>query len=177
MTTEETTTKIHPWQRAGLGIAPFRYVGYELSVYQAVPGDPNCPLQPGTSCDYCGQGIMHVCRIEDADGKRFKVGCDCVKKAFADTNKRLVKTVESAVKAAKKAQQIEREEVRIEAAKATLESDEALREELASEPHPSAWRAIKGDTRLDYFTWIFENGGHSGKLQITRAINKRLKDQ
>ena len=111
MTTEETTTKIHPWQRAGLGIAPFRYVGYELSVYQAVPGDPNCPLQPGTSCDYCGQGIMHVCRIEDADGKRFKVGCDCVKKAFADTNKRLVKTVESAVKAAKKAQQIEREEV------------------------------------------------------------------
>jgi hypothetical protein len=72
---------MHRFERVGLGKAPFRVRGFGREVYQAVPGDPNCPLQPGTSCDYCGTGIMDVAYVESADGKRFKVGCDCVAKA------------------------------------------------------------------------------------------------
>lgn len=65
----------HAFERANLGKAPFRCVGYFESVWQAHQG---APLQPGTSCDYCGQGIRHAFRIRAADGFEFKVGSDCV---------------------------------------------------------------------------------------------------
>ncbi len=76
-TRTDNTTEIakHVFERAGLGKAPFRYVGMTESKYQACHG---APVQPGSSCDYCGQGIMYVCEILSADGRRFKVGCDCV---------------------------------------------------------------------------------------------------
>ena len=72
------TAWVHPWERAGLGTGPFCCIGYERSVFQAVPGDPNCPCKPGSACDYCGQGIMHVYVIQGADKHTFKVGIDCV---------------------------------------------------------------------------------------------------
>lgn len=71
----------HPWERAGLGQAPYKFIGASREVYQAVPGDPNCPVQPAGSCDFCGQAIWDQCHFESADGKRFKVGCDCAGRA------------------------------------------------------------------------------------------------
>jgi hypothetical protein len=65
---------VHPFEVAGLGKAPFRFVGSERRVYQACPG---APIQPGTSCDYCGTGIMYVAWVQGKDGKKFKVGLDC----------------------------------------------------------------------------------------------------
>lgn len=59
---------LHVFQKAGLGLAPFRFV----DIYTA-PGQ-------GDGCHYCGTGIKQVCVIESADGKRFKVGIDCVRK-------------------------------------------------------------------------------------------------
>lgn len=164
----ELTTTTHPWERAGLGVAPFRFVGCEVKTYQACPG---APIQVGASCDYCANGIKHVCWIQDANGKRFKVGNVCVNKV----DKVLGKKVDRAVKAAKKAGQVEREKARIEAAIELLASNETLRAELASHPHPNAWRAEQGATRLDYFGWMFENAGHSGHMTITRAIDKTMK--
>lgn len=76
--TKNDATWVHSFERANLGKAPFRCVGYHKAVYQAIPGDPNCPIQPGSSCDFCGQGIMHVYLIKGADGRQFKVGIDCV---------------------------------------------------------------------------------------------------
>ena len=77
MNRTDSTAEIgmHVFERAGLGKAPFRYCGMTESKYQACHG---APVQPGSSCDYCGQGIMYVCEISSADGRRFKVGCDCV---------------------------------------------------------------------------------------------------
>jgi len=72
-----TTTWTHPFERAGLGLAPFRFTHYTKAVYQAFPG---APIQSGSTCDYCGQAIMHVYHIEDRDGRKFKVGCECVLK-------------------------------------------------------------------------------------------------
>lgn len=68
---------VHVFERAGLGRAPFRFERFEVSKYQACHG---APIQPGTSCDYCGTGIMNVFWIRSADAKEFKVGCDCVHK-------------------------------------------------------------------------------------------------
>ena len=67
----------HVWERAKLGVAPFRFVGVTIKTYQACP---DAPIQPGTCCDYCGTGIMEVCIIRDARGKEFKVGNDCVRR-------------------------------------------------------------------------------------------------
>jgi hypothetical protein len=67
----------HAFESAGLGKAPFRCVGFTRSVYQA---HPDAPQQPGSSCDYCGTGIMDVALIRSVDGKTFKVGCNCVEK-------------------------------------------------------------------------------------------------
>lgn len=72
------TAWVHPFERIGLGIAPFKVVGYSLEKYQACPG---APIQCGASCDVCGASIMRVCRIQGADGRIFKTGCDCVAKA------------------------------------------------------------------------------------------------
>lgn len=69
---------VHPFERANLGKAPFVVAGYCVKKYQAIPGDPNCPMQPGASCEYCGTGIMHVYTIRSSDGRTFEVGCDCV---------------------------------------------------------------------------------------------------
>jgi hypothetical protein len=71
------TAPIHPFEAAGLGLAPFRFVGMEHKTFQACPG---APIQVGGSCDYCSTGISYFCWIESADGRRFKVGSDCVAK-------------------------------------------------------------------------------------------------
>ncbi len=68
---------VHPFERAGLGLAPFRCVGYTKAVFQAFPG---APIQAGSSCDYCATSIMHTYQIVSVDNRTFKVGCDCVLK-------------------------------------------------------------------------------------------------
>lgn len=68
---------MHVFQRAGLGLAPFKFVDFYTARYQACPG---APVQPGAGCEFCGTGIMQVCVIESADKKRFKVGVDCLRK-------------------------------------------------------------------------------------------------
>ena len=165
---DDRRPNVHPWETIGLGVAPFRFVGCEVKTYQACPG---APIQVGGSCDACGNGIKHFCWIEDVNGKRFKVGNVCVNKV----DKKLGKVADRAVAATKKAATAERENARIAAAIELLASNEALRAELASFPHPNDWRAEQGATRLDYFGWMFENAGHSGSMKITRAIDKILK--
>src|SRR5262245_4254165 len=83
-TVEELAATVHPFQRAGLGLAPFRFVGLDTCIHKA---SHDAPAQPGTSCDYCSTGIMYVCHIESSDGKRFKVGCDCVRKLERHDNR------------------------------------------------------------------------------------------
>lgn len=85
----------HAFERAGLGIAPFHYVGMYEKVYVAFPG---APAQPSGTCDYCGNGIRYCCQIQSADGKKFIVGTDCVAKVNAESNVANVKTMESDAK-------------------------------------------------------------------------------
>jgi hypothetical protein len=66
---------VHPFERGGLGKAPFQCTGYIKMMFQACPG---APVQCGGSCDFCGTGIMHSYTIVSSDGVAFKVGSDCV---------------------------------------------------------------------------------------------------
>lgn len=74
---------IHKFEQAGLGLAPFSYVGMHEKVYVPCPG---APAQPAGTCQYCGNGIRYCCNIRSADGKEFIVGTDCVRKVYSVTN-------------------------------------------------------------------------------------------
>ena len=62
---------IHPFERAGLGVAPYTFLGVSERVYVACPG---APAQPGGTCDYCGNGIRYLYHCVSADGRRFAGG-------------------------------------------------------------------------------------------------------
>lgn len=66
----------HPFENAGLGQAPFRCVGMVENIFML----PDGGSKAGGFCDYCYTGIRYEFQIESADQKKFKVGCDCVRK-------------------------------------------------------------------------------------------------
>jgi hypothetical protein len=70
------TTFTHPFEKAGLGYAPFRCVGCRENWFEM----PGFGRKPGGSCNYCGTGILYEYIIKDKNGKTFVVGCDCVEK-------------------------------------------------------------------------------------------------
>ncbi len=71
------STQVHPFERAGLGKAPFRCVAVTTNWWVSGCGTVR---KPGGSCDYCGTGILYEYHIVGADGSTFKVGSDCVAK-------------------------------------------------------------------------------------------------
>jgi hypothetical protein len=71
--------KVHVFEQANLGKAPFEVVdAYEHHEHQI--GDSLGVTDMGTSCDYCSTYIRNVFVIESSDGKKFRVGSDCVNK-------------------------------------------------------------------------------------------------
>ena len=135
---------MHKFEAAGLGKAPYRLVGNYLSYYQAIPGDPNCPMQPGTSCDYCSMAIADVYRVESADGREFKLGCDCVNKIGDKGLMRQVNRI-------KRQRQVEREKARLEA---FIEAFPGLEEPLSHLP------AFDGYSPRDNYSAFEWNGLH-----------------
>jgi hypothetical protein len=80
------TTKLHPFEKAGLGKSPFRVVAFTVkrgpitTVSNGVTVSVGSPGQPMGSCHFCGTGIANVYVIESSDGVRSDVGCECVNK-------------------------------------------------------------------------------------------------
>lgn len=62
---EKNMDKIHLFEQAGLGKAPFYYVG-------------DAEANPCISCDYCSHAIKAVFMVQSSDGKTFRVGSDCI---------------------------------------------------------------------------------------------------
>lgn len=118
--------KIHKFEAAGLGKAPFRCVGLAKipspALAEANPDAYNNALRAlppqyrcGT-CSYCGQAIMNNFLIQSSDGNTFSVGCECVRKT-GDAG------LENKTKALKrKAAREERERKRQEAYEAELQA-------------------------------------------------------
>jgi hypothetical protein len=150
--------KLHEFERAGLGKAPFRLVNvYFVSGLR--------------SCDYCGTGIQEICVIRSADGNQFKVGNICVEKTG---DRGLVDTVKREVNRLRTQRRNEKADEKIKVALAKLETDSTLREKLAAEPHPYAWLAEKGLTSLDYVDWMLKNGGRKGRGEAAKVIERFL---
>lgn len=161
----------HKFERAGLGKAPFRVTGFSREVFQAIPGDPNCPIQPGTSCDYCGQGIMYVAWILSADGKRFKVGTNCVEQTG---DRGLIKAAKTAEAKILRERRWNKNAEKVDAIKAML-ADPAVAATLASHPHPREWAAKQGKTLLDWAEWMMQNAGVRGKIEVGKVVAAAMK--
>jgi len=68
----------HPFEKAGLGKAPFSCTHVSENVFTL----PDGTSKAGGCCDYCGTGIRWEFWIKGsvAGARQFKVGCDCVAK-------------------------------------------------------------------------------------------------
>jgi hypothetical protein len=150
----------HKFTLAGLGAAPFRYLGMSESVITY----PDGTTQAGGCCDYCGTGIRYVFHIASADGKTSNVGCDCITKA-GDAG--LMK----AYKRSPQWRAVQREKRKAKADRDRTALKELLERnafKLAALPHPSQWRAEKGETAYNHVAWMLNNAGASGASSTLR---------
>jgi hypothetical protein len=147
---------VHRFELAGLGKAPFHFTGAATEkTYCARPG---APVQPGSTCDYCGTCIRYEFWVRSADGREFKTGCDCIHKTGDAGLIQQISTAErklrDAKNAAARARKADRLAERIEVARGMLP---AIRSKLAEQPHPNSYYAAAGKSLLDYVTWCLDN--------------------
>jgi hypothetical protein len=139
---------IHKFEAAGLGKAPFRFVGVEKKVFVACPG---APAKPGGTCDYCGQGITYAFHVASADGKQFAVGCDCIRKTGDAGLIRAVKEDEAKQRRAKSEARRQAGNERAARLLAAFRAGECV--SLHSQPHPKG----REGTAHDYVAWCLDN--------------------
>lgn len=127
-------TTLHPFEHAGLGKAPFRFVGIEkqdlaygqvcLNREEFTRTGILLSTKPGGTCAYCGESILNMYRVRSADGHEFHVGCECVEKcarAAAGTDQeRAVEALLRPIRAAKNARARELRAARQQAARERL---------------------------------------------------------
>lgn len=165
-------TAVHPFERAGLGAAPFRCAGSYEAKYQACHG---APIQPGASCDYCGQGIMLVYVIKSSDGKTFRVGCDCVAKtarACAKTDlERAARLVVDQVNKIRTAAANARKDELISSAISKMEANRGRLAEML------VWDGYRDRNAIHRLEWLFRHAGRSGKIKAAKQLDELLKDE
>lgn len=159
--TANATARTHKFEAAGLGRAPYRFVGQYESKFQACPG---APVQPGTSCDYCSTGIMQVYKVRSADGREFKVGCDCIRKV---DDAGLVKIVADHERKARRA----KADAKAKAVSAELAVVlEAVTPKLQAMPHPFPAYAAQGRTMLDSVKNRLGGSGAAGRARLLKEL-------
>lgn len=170
----------HPFERAGLGKAPFRYVGMqaqEISYGQAVIGRAGgVPITtaPGGSCAYCGNYIVNMFNVKSSDGRIFHVGSDCVEKVAASAPQAML-TIVAAVKRdlGKKTRERNKERMAERAEEARIFFDDPEVEAwMAGQPHPHPALAHKGKTLADYHA--FCNFGDAGLVKQAKIVKAAM---
>lgn len=180
-----TNSDIHPFEKAGLGKAPFRYIG---QVPQVIQGDDRIldvsdgvtfSTKPGGTCDACGTYIVDMFRIVSADGQESVVGCDCIMKVAQTVRQRT--QFEADLKALKKAKAKKaaaakkvKDQARVQASIQTFDTNTRVQSALGSQPHPYQNMASQGKTMADYVSWMFLNAGLTGQVQAAKIVEKAI---
>jgi hypothetical protein len=159
---------LHKFEERGLGKAPFAYAGMSENWYVAHQG---AQKQPGGSCDYCGMGIAYEFHVRSADGRQFKVGCDCIAKVGDEGLRRAIAADErKLLNARNEAARVRRVLAQV-AAYAQLETwrrDVNLSGFLASQAHPVG---RVGYSALNYLDWCLEHLGGSNAAGAVRRLS------
>lgn len=171
------TQNSHPFETAGLGQAPFRFVGMakqdmlygEVILNRAEYERTGIALttKPGGTCAYCGTHIVNMYDIQSADGRRFHVGSDCVAK-IADAA--LVSAVRRASLKADRVKRAAKAEAVLVELRTKL-ADEGARGQLASAPHP---RGFEGSTLLHWAERQLTHAGATGRAKALSAVRAVL---
>lgn len=174
---------MHKWEQAGLGVAPYVLIGSGTMTYQACR---DAPIQPGTSCDYCGQGISNVYFIRSKCRSYFKVGCDCVR-GVCSAKEGVLTQVEQAVR---KHNKVIRD--RLDARKRDELTDliETHRATFSTVPHPKLEKCdardcgaqncechmsfFIGKTYADFLDFMFKSCGASGKARLLKVVKAKI---
>lgn len=160
---------MHVFERAGLGRAPFRCIGFSEQVIR----HPDGTTQAGGSCDYCSTGIRYTCHIKAADGRTFKVGSDCVAKTGDAGLIRSYKTL-PAVRAANRAK-AEAKDDRVNAEWHSLIEAPATIEKLSAIMVPGRpWVAGEQINLLESITRLWAMCGASGRARTLKALKHHL---
>jgi hypothetical protein len=172
---------LHPFEKSGLGKAPFRFVGHTVKIgpLQMLDKDGNwdgmswvgSEGQPMGVCDHCCQGIAICCEIVSSDGKRSVVGCDCVEKTYreftTDERNDLVRKVKEAKRAHSRQVRHAREERKIKEAWELFRSRQAELEMVPDAAQPE-------QSMADRFVWMMDNGGNRGKSGMLKELQDAL---
>lgn len=147
---------IHCFEKAGLGKAPFRYVGVQFQDMRygervVNVGGVECTTHAGGTCEYCGHYIVNMFVIESADGNRFHVGCDCLAKVG---EKGLKRQADRDIREAARKRLAASNEERVANAIKRLPQ---VADILAGKPHPNEYHASQGKTLLDWCNWVIQN--------------------
>ncbi len=169
--TNTTPAAIHPFEKAGLGPAPFRCVDVVERVYVACQG---ADAQPGGSCAFCGQGIKVCCVIKSSDGRKFDVGSDCVAQLAKDCARtdleRAARSLVDAANAIKTRKANARKDVAITAARELLAANRARLDAMIYDgvvKHSHGPRSCG-----DQLEWMLHNGGRALKMRAAKLIKE-----
>ena len=179
----ETSNVLHPFEKAGLGKAPFKFIGITHNVGPiklANGSEVGAPGQPMGTCNYCSNGIAYEHHIRSADGKTFKVGCNCVEKIYNRSNMKASEKARDPIyqkvrehknKLAREARH-KREKLKIAEGRAwALDHEAELKATV--DPHKPHW--IEEDRSLwDRYEWYAANAGTSGYLKEIKYLKKML---
>lgn len=130
----ETIVRSHPWEIAGLGLAPFSFLGMTENAFRM----PNGSSKAGGSCDYCGTGIRYEFHCASSDGRRFKVGCDCIARCHLPAETIVVQATRTLKEHQRKARR-EKREISRKAEREARQDEraakrEAIKVQLAMDP-------------------------------------------
>ncbi len=163
-TDKPVDSTIHTFEQAGLGKAPYKYLGVSENRFPLGGGE----WKPGGCCDYCFTGILYEFAFRSADGKFFKVGSECI---YKSGDHGLRKVVDAAVNKIKLEQRHAIEKVKLEEVKALMGLD-VVRDALIALPHSNKVRAAKGENRWMEANWYMANAGTKGKLSWLKELRK-----
>lgn len=159
----------HAFEVAGLGKAPFRFVGASDNVITY----PDGTQKAGGTCDYCSTGIRLECRCVSADGKTFVVGCNCIAKV-GDAG--LLKAYKQSPEFRAHQRQLRwkaAEAIRVQLSELIA----ANKERLTAMPHPMGFTDRKTGTpltALEYAEWNFNNCGAKGRKWLIGKLRSML---
>lgn len=153
-------SEIHKFEKAGMGKAPFKYLGIEFQDirYGERVLANGCTTKPGGTCAYCGTYIVNMYQIESADGIKNHVGSECIKKVGDAGLIKLLKSDEAKARRAKAEVARKKKYAAFDQARAYLRSlleTDSTKDKLEALPHPS----YRGKTLLDYYNFILVKGG------------------